>query len=34
MPDWGGGAFAQVLTDGVIQVGDAVVWEPSALDTP
>ena len=34
MPDWGGGAFAQVLTDGVIQVGDAVVWEPSALDAP
>ena len=26
-PDWGGGAFAEVLDDGVIRVGDAVAWE-------
>ncbi len=26
-PDWGGGAFATVLEDGVINVGDAVSWE-------
>ena len=26
-PDWGGGAFAEVLDDGVIRVGDAVRWE-------
>src|SRR6266567_8024150 len=24
--DWGGGAFGQVLRDGVIRVGDAVAW--------
>lgn len=24
---WGGGAFAEVLDDGVINVGDAAVWE-------
>jgi MOSC domain-containing protein YiiM len=26
-PDWGGGAFAEVLEDGPIAVGDAVWWE-------
>jgi MOSC domain-containing protein YiiM len=25
-PDWGGGAFGEVLDDGIIQVGDAVEW--------
>jgi MOSC domain-containing protein YiiM len=27
-PNWGGGAFAQVLDDGVVTVGDAVEFEP------
>jgi hypothetical protein len=26
-PNWGGGVFAQVLDDGIIAVGDAVLWE-------
>ena len=26
-PRWRGGAFAQVLTDGVVRVGDSVSWE-------
>jgi MOSC domain-containing protein YiiM len=25
--NWGGGAFAQVLTSGTIRVGDSVEWE-------
>jgi len=28
-PDWGGGAFAQVLVDAVIRVGDVAEWESS-----
>jgi len=27
LPDWGGGAFAQVLGDAMIRVGDTAEWE-------
>jgi len=30
---WGGGAFAEVVEDGIIRVGDPVSWAPSALDS-
>lgn len=31
VPDWNGGAFGQVITTGLVVVGDAVEWEePSA----
>ena len=26
-PEWGGGAFAQVVTGGVVRVGDPIAWE-------
>lgn len=31
-PDWGGGAFAEVVDDGVVRVGDEVAWEVGELD--
>ena len=31
-PDWGGGAFAEVLEGGPIAVGDGVEWEPVAVE--
>ena len=33
-PDWGGGAFAQVLTGGVVRVGDPVAWEAAEQAGP
>jgi MOSC domain-containing protein YiiM len=32
-PDWRGGVFAQVLTDGVIRVGDRIDWEDNMTET-
>jgi MOSC domain-containing protein YiiM len=29
--DWGGGAFAQVLTGGTVRVGDSIEWESSSI---
>jgi MOSC domain-containing protein YiiM len=29
-PDWRGGVFAQVLTGGIIRVGQPIAWETSA----
>ena len=31
-PDWSGGVFAQVITGGIIRVGDPVVWERLAQE--
>jgi MOSC domain-containing protein YiiM len=31
-PDWGGGAFAEVLDGGTLRVGDTVEWEPESGD--
>jgi len=31
-PDWGGGAFAQVMTGGSIAVGDGVMWAPAPTE--
>jgi MOSC domain-containing protein YiiM len=33
-PDWRAGAFAEILDDGLLRVGDAVAWEPVELATP
>jgi len=30
--DWRGGVFAQVLTDGLIRVGDAIRWDDEPMD--
>jgi MOSC domain-containing protein YiiM len=32
-PDWGGGAFAEVITGGDIAVGDSVEWIPGIVGT-
>ena len=29
-PDWRGGAFGEVLDGGIVEVGDAVVWEDTS----
>ena len=33
-PEWRGGAFAEVLDDGTIRVGDEIAWEdaPAQLE--
>lgn len=31
---WGGGVFAEVLTDGAIRVGDDVAWDDPEADAP
>ncbi len=31
-PDWSGGAFGEVLTGGLIAVGDEVFWEASRIE--
>ena len=31
-PGWRGGVFAQVITGGIIRVGDPVVWERLAQE--
>lgn len=32
-PKWGGGVFAQVLDDGIVTIGDAVILEPGDATT-
>jgi MOSC domain-containing protein YiiM len=32
-PDWRGGAFAEVLDDGEVAVGDVVAWDDAPEDT-
>jgi MOSC domain-containing protein YiiM len=29
-PEWRGGAFGEVLDDGLVTIGDAVAWEPDS----
>ena len=33
-PDWGGGAFGEVLDGGTIRVGDDVAWDDAPAATP